>query len=84
MTCATRRLRTRDVPERCALESVAVTVASAAEVSAVYTPSAVIEPADAAHVTSIGTLSPAAVRPDATNGCVWLGSSATLSGATRT
>jgi len=50
----------------------------------VYTPSAVIEPADAAHVTSIGTLSPAAVRPDATNGCVWLGSSATLSGATRT
>ena len=72
------------MPERCALESVAVTVASAAEVSAVYTPSAVIEPADAAHVTSIGTLSPAAVRPDATNGCVWLGSSATLSGATRT
>src|SRR5207247_10572112 len=70
-------------PDSCDPTSVTVTTTSAAEVSAVYMPSGVIVPAEAAQVTAIATLSPATVRPEAANGCVCAGSSTTLSGATR-
>src|SRR5205814_7575408 len=43
-------------------------------------PPPVIVPPDALQVTATATLSPACVRPYATNCCVWSGSSVTLSG----
>src|SRR6266550_1304729 len=49
-------------------------------VSAAYRPPLVIVPPDALQLTATATLSPACVRPYATNCCVWSGSSVTVSG----
>src|SRR3989442_1203695 len=63
-------------------DSDAITSASLAEVSAVYTPLGVIVPPDVLNRTVAGTLSPVAVRPKARKGWVCWGSRATLSGRT--
>src|SRR6266566_5157213 len=49
-------------------------------VSAAYRPPLAIVPPDALQLTATATLSPACVRPYATNCCVWSGSSVTVSG----
>ena len=63
----TRRFLTLDVPLTVELVRVAVTIASAADVSAVYIPRDEIVPADATQRTDTGTLTPASVRPTTPN-----------------
>ncbi len=78
----TRRFFTLELALSEGLVRVAVTSASAADVSAVYIPPDVIAPAEALQRTETGTLSPACVRPNAWNRLFWNGSSVTVSGET--